>query len=75
MGLRFIMGRSGTGKSGRTLDEIKEKLLANPQGSPIFYVVPDQMTFQQEFALFNDEHIKGSIRAQVVTTPADIPQK
>ncbi|WP_340003171.1 helicase-exonuclease AddAB subunit AddB [Oceanobacillus sp. FSL K6-0127] len=67
MGLRFIMGRSGTGKSGRTLDEIKEKLLANPQGSPIFYVVPDQMTFQQEFALFNDEHIKGSIRAQVVS--------
>ncbi|MBP2076625.1 helicase-exonuclease AddAB subunit AddB [Oceanobacillus polygoni] len=67
MGLRFIMGRSGTGKSGRTLDEIKEKLLANPQGSPIFYIVPDQMTFQQEFALFNDEHIKGSIRAQVVS--------
>lgn len=67
MGLRFIMGRSGTGKSGRTLDEMKEKLLANPQGSPIFYIVPDQMTFQQEFALFNDEHIKGSIRAQVVS--------
>ncbi|WP_339228811.1 helicase-exonuclease AddAB subunit AddB [Oceanobacillus sp. FSL K6-2867] len=67
MGLRFIMGRSGTGKSGRTLDEIKEKLLANPQGSPIFYIVPDQMTFQQEFALFNDEDIKGSIRAQVVS--------
>ncbi|WP_249870146.1 helicase-exonuclease AddAB subunit AddB [Oceanobacillus saliphilus] len=67
MGLRFITGRSGTGKSGRTLDEIKEKLIQNPQGSPIFYIVPDQMTFQQEFALFNDEHIKGSIRAQVVS--------
>ncbi|WP_067729761.1 helicase-exonuclease AddAB subunit AddB [Oceanobacillus damuensis] len=67
MGLRFITGRSGTGKSGRTLDEIKEKLIHNPQGSPIFYIVPDQMTFQQEFALFNDENIKGSIRAQVVS--------
>ncbi|WP_010650057.1 helicase-exonuclease AddAB subunit AddB [Oceanobacillus massiliensis] len=67
MGLRFITGRSGTGKSGRTLDEIKEKLLDNPQGSPIFYIVPDQMTFQQEFALFNDENIQGSIRAQVVS--------
>ncbi|WP_087973330.1 helicase-exonuclease AddAB subunit AddB [Oceanobacillus rekensis] len=67
MGLRFITGRSGTGKSGRTLDEIKEKLIHNPQGSSIFYIVPDQMTFQQEFALFNDENIKGSIRAQVVS--------
>ncbi|MGJ9459352.1 helicase-exonuclease AddAB subunit AddB [Oceanobacillus sp. CF4.6] len=67
MGLRFITGRAGTGKSGRTLDEIKEKLIHNPQGSPIFYIVPDQMTFQQEFALFNDENIKGSIRAQVVS--------
>jgi len=67
MGLRFIIGRSGTGKSGRTVDEIKEKLIQDPQGSPIFYIVPDQMTFQQEFELFHDEQIKGSIRAQVAS--------
>jgi ATP-dependent helicase/nuclease subunit B len=67
MGLRFLLGRAGTGKSGRTLDEIKEKLLADPQGPPIFYIVPDQMTFQQEYTLFKDEDIQGSIRAQVVS--------
>ena len=67
MGIRFLLGRAGTGKSGRTLDEIKEKLVENPQGSPLFYIVPDQMTFQQEHALFNDKNIRGSIRAQVVS--------
>ncbi|MEC5423666.1 helicase-exonuclease AddAB subunit AddB [Virgibacillus sp. C22-A2] len=67
MGLRFMLGRAGTGKSGRTLDEIKERLIQNPQGPPLFYIVPDQMTFQQEYALFNDEAVEGSIRAQVVS--------
>jgi len=67
MGLRFLLGRAGTGKSSRTLDEIKEKLQNDPQGPSIFYIVPDQMTFQQEYALFKDENIKGSIRAQVVS--------
>ncbi|WP_060680548.1 helicase-exonuclease AddAB subunit AddB [Virgibacillus halodenitrificans] len=67
MGLRFLLGRAGTGKSGRTMDEIKEKLLDQPNGTSIFYIVPDQMTFQQESALFHDKDIVGSIRAQVVS--------
>ncbi|RKQ31303.1 helicase-exonuclease AddAB subunit AddB [Oceanobacillus halophilus] len=67
MGLRFIIGRSGTGKSGRMLDEIKEKQMHDPLGKPIFYIVPDQMTFQQEYTLFNDKELQGSIRAQVVS--------
>ncbi|MFD1039016.1 helicase-exonuclease AddAB subunit AddB [Virgibacillus byunsanensis] len=67
MGIRFLVGRAGTGKSGRTLDEIKAKLIQDPQGPPIFYIVPDQMTFQQEYALFNEDDIHGSIRGQVVS--------
>lgn len=67
MGLRFLLGRAGTGKSGRSLDEIKEKLRADPQGPSIFYIVPDQMTFGQEYTLFKDKDIQGSIRAQVVS--------
>lgn len=67
MGLRFIIGRSGTGKSGRVMDEIKEKQLENPLGKPLLYIVPDQMTFQQEYALFHDKELTGSIRAQVVS--------
>src|SRR5699024_8367204 len=68
MGLRLLLGRAGTGKSGRPLDEIKEKLLADPQGPAIFYIVPDQMTFQQEYALYKDENIQVSIRVQVVSS-------
>ncbi|WP_077325015.1 helicase-exonuclease AddAB subunit AddB [Virgibacillus siamensis] len=67
MGLRFLLGRAGTGKSGRILDEIKDNLTDNPHGKSIFYIVPDQMTFQQEYALFKDNKIHGSIRAQVVS--------
>ncbi|GAA0438137.1 helicase-exonuclease AddAB subunit AddB [Lentibacillus halophilus] len=67
MGLRFLLGRAGTGKSGKILDEIKEALTADPQGAPIYYMVPDQMTFQQEYALFQDEKIEGSTRAHVVS--------
>src|SRR5690625_3536179 len=66
MGLRFLLGRAGSGKSGRSLDEIKAMLVEEPRGPAIFYIVPDQMTFQQEYALFNDKYVKGSIRAQVV---------
>lgn len=67
MGLRFILGRAGTGKSGRAFDEIKEKSIKDPQGQPIFYLVPDQMTFEQEYSLFEDEALQGSIRTQVVS--------
>lgn len=67
MGIRFITGRSGTGKSQIVIEEIKEKLLENPHGPAIFYIVPDQMTFQQERALFTEEGISGSIRTQVVS--------
>lgn len=67
MGLRFLLGRAGTGKSGRALDEIKEKLKKHPQGPEIIYIVPDQMTFQQEYSLFQDDEIRGSIRAQVMS--------
>lgn len=65
--LRIINGRANQNKSEFILDEIKEKLQEDPLGKPIFYIVPEQMTFQQEYALFEDEKINGSIRAQVVS--------
>lgn len=63
--LRFIVGSSTVNKSEQCLMEIKNKLQQNPQGSPIIYLVPDQMTFQQEYALLNDPELNGSIRAQI----------
>ncbi|SEB09949.1 DNA helicase/exodeoxyribonuclease V, subunit B [Thalassobacillus cyri] len=65
MGIRFILGRSGAGKSSAVMEEIEAKLKENPKGPPIIYLVPDQMTFQQEYALLKRDGIEGSIRAQV----------
>lgn len=65
MGLRFLIGRAGTGKSDYLLEEIKNELKTDPQGPSIYYIAPDQMTFDQEYTLFNDESLQGSIRAQV----------
>lgn len=67
MGLRFILGRSGTDKSAAIFKEIKEKSIHDPQGPPIFYIVPDQMTFDQEYTLFRDPKFTGSIRTQVAS--------
>ena len=66
MSLRIVYGRADTDKSEFIVQEIQEKLRSNPNGNPIFFIVPEQMTFQLEYALFNEE-IKGSIRAQVVS--------
>ncbi|WP_138419746.1 helicase-exonuclease AddAB subunit AddB [Aquibacillus sediminis] len=65
MGIRFLLGKAGTNKGDQCLQEMKQKLIDNPQGSPIIYIVPDQMTFQQEYALLQDEQLNGTIRAQV----------
>src|SRR5699024_4225685 len=67
MGLRFLSGRSGTEKDVFILGEIKQQLINQPMGRPIFYIVPEQMTFQQEYQLFSEPEIRGSIRAQVVS--------
>lgn len=67
MGLQFLLGRSGAGKGNYLVTEIRNKLIDNPDGPPIFYIVPDQMTFDEEYTLFNDKEISGSIRAQVVS--------
>ncbi|NSL53044.1 helicase-exonuclease AddAB subunit AddB [Calidifontibacillus erzurumensis] len=65
MSLRLIVGRSGSGKSHFILDEIKKKLINDPAGPPIIFLVPDQMTFQIEYQLINMPEVNGMIRAQV----------
>ena len=45
MSVRFVIGRSGTGKTTLFLNEIKGKLEEQPDGPPVLYIVPEQMTF------------------------------
>lgn len=65
MSLRMLIGRTGSGKTAMCLDEIKSRLLADPEGTPIIYIVPEQMTFLSEYRLSADPELGGMIRAQV----------
>ncbi|MCL6570435.1 MAG: helicase-exonuclease AddAB subunit AddB [Bacillus sp. (in: Bacteria)] len=65
MSLRMVIGRSGSGKTAMFLDEIRNRLVENPEGTPIIYIVPEQMTFSSEYRLATHPAIGGMIRAQV----------
>jgi len=66
MGLRFILGRAGTGKTYTCLAEIRRAAMDDPDGPPLLFLVPEQATFQMEQALLQ-EGFFGSIRASVVS--------
>ncbi|MBM7647582.1 ATP-dependent helicase/nuclease subunit B [Bacillus ectoiniformans] len=65
MSFQFMIGRSGTGKTKRILEEIKQKAEDHPMGDPVIYLVPEQMTFLSEYHLASDHDLGGVIRAQV----------
>ncbi|MCA1320153.1 helicase-exonuclease AddAB subunit AddB [Bacillus tianshenii] len=65
MSIRFLIGRTGSGKTKWCSDQILQQLKENPKGSPIVYLVPEQMTFQSEYRMVQSPDIKGMIRAQV----------
>jgi helicase-exonuclease AddAB, AddB subunit len=67
MGLRFVLGRSGTGKTTHCLDEIRAKLQDEPDGAPLVMLVPEQATFQTEYALLKGTALSGTIRAQALS--------
>ncbi len=65
MGLRFFMGRAGSGKTQRCLEEIEQELSISPKGTPLIYLVPEQMTHQSEQELLRYMEADGFIRTQV----------
>ncbi|MDQ0973047.1 ATP-dependent helicase/nuclease subunit B [Neobacillus niacini] len=65
MSLRMVTGRSGSGKTQMCMNEIEDRLLENPEGAPIIYIVPEQMTFSTEYRLATNPKLGGMIRAQV----------
>ncbi|BAQ10253.1 ATP-dependent helicase/deoxyribonuclease subunit b [Bacillus sp. OxB-1] len=67
MSLRFITGRSGSGKTTFIEREIAAELAERPIGAPIIVIVPDQMSFSMEHSLSVDFGLNGIIRAQVLT--------
>jgi ATP-dependent helicase/nuclease subunit B len=67
MTLRLITGRSGSGKTRLCLDEIRSKLQIDPLGSPLILLVPEQATFQAEYAMVTTPGLNGFMRAQVLS--------
>lgn len=67
MSLRIIYGRAGSGKTSFILEEIVATLKGQADGDPIFFIVPDQMSFSTEYRLSSADGMEGMIRAQAVT--------
>ncbi len=67
MAFRFVLGRAGSGKTTLCLNEIKQRLKAEPQGPPLIWLVPEQATFQAEYALISVPELGGTLRAQVLS--------
>ena len=65
MSVRLLIGRSGSGKTTICLNEIRSKLAESPEGNPIIYLVPEQMTFLSEYQLITTPGLGGMIRTQV----------
>ncbi|WP_243355328.1 helicase-exonuclease AddAB subunit AddB [Bacillus litorisediminis] len=65
LSVTFLLGRSGSGKTERMLEEVMKELNERPLGPPILIIVPDQMTFQIEYELAKRLPAGGMIRAQV----------
>ena len=65
MSLRFILGRANSGKSSLIYDEITRQVQSEPDGPPLWLLVPEQATFQAEQALA--ERLGGIMRVRVVS--------
>ncbi|QQK79982.1 helicase-exonuclease AddAB subunit AddB [Salicibibacter cibi] len=66
MQLRFYLGKSGSGKTTTLLNEVERALSEEAvDGSPILFLVPEQMTFQIEYQL--TKQLGGMTRAHVLS--------
>jgi ATP-dependent helicase/nuclease subunit B len=67
VGVAFIIGRAGTGKTAAGYQRTIEACKRDPLGEPILWVVPRQATFQVERDLCCNGEIPGFFRVQVVS--------
>ncbi len=62
MAVRFIPGRSGSGKTSVCLKAIADSLLDTDDERGLILLVPEQATYQCERALLGDKRIGGYSR-------------
>ncbi len=61
--VRFILGRSGSGKTVYCLNRVKEELDRSELGPPLIILVPEQATYQTDRALVSLSSKRGYMRA------------
>ena len=59
MAVQFILGRSGTGKTGYCIKAIVDALLEPTDGQPLVLLVPEQATYQAERSILADKRTAG----------------
>ena len=64
MGLRFIYGRAGTGKSTFCMNEIKKNINANKK---IYIITPEQYSYSAEKNLLKTLENSASLNAEVIS--------
>jgi ATP-dependent helicase/nuclease subunit B len=64
---RLLLGPAGVGKTFRCLSEIRQSLLAEPDGPPLILLAPKQATFQLERQLLADANLRGYTRLQILS--------
>lgn len=67
MGVTFVIGRAGSGKTGRQFRAIVEAMRTDPLGPPIYWLVPRQATFTAERMLTCQSDLGAYCRARVVS--------
>ena len=66
MGIRFIYGRAGSGKSRFCLDQIRKKI-ENNKNNKLVLIVPEQYTFQTENRLLDIVGEKALLRTEILS--------
>jgi len=66
MAIRYILGRSGSGKSHRILQEIKQSL-QDGGDDLLILLVPEQFTLQSERDLLQKLNLPGIMRVEVLS--------
>lgn len=67
MGIRFIFGRAGTGKSRFCLEQIKKKIENYDSENKLVLIVPEQYTFDTEKKFLEVVTEKGLLRGEVLS--------
>lgn len=65
--VQFLLGPAGSGKTFRCLAEIRQELLASPEGPPLLLLAPKQATFQLERQLLADPELHGYTRLHILS--------